>query len=55
MRRLLSLILAVILLGTCFGCFWVHDRGRHGDRDRGWYDEHDRGGDRDRGEHGERH
>ena len=71
MRRLLGLILAVILLSTCFGCFWgydrggdgdrggygTHDRGERGESDRGGYSEHDRGGygDRDRGEQGERH
>jgi hypothetical protein len=44
MRRHVSLILAIILLITCSGCFW--------DRGRGGYDEHDRGG---YGEHEERH
>lgn len=58
MKRLLSLILTVILLSTCFGCFWEHDRGEYGDRDRGGYGEHDRGehGDRDRDrDYDERH
>jgi hypothetical protein len=51
MRRPVSLILAIILLITCSGCFWgwEHDRGGYGDRDRGGR------GDRDRGEHEERH
>ena len=52
MRRPVSLILAIILLITCSGCFipgrgWVvpgdelpgdRDRGGHGDRDRGGHD-----------------
>jgi hypothetical protein len=37
MRRPLSLILAVILLITCSGCFWgwEHDRRGYDDRGRG--------------------
>jgi len=46
MRRYLSLILAVILLiVTCSGCFWHHDRGDHGGgHDGGGYGGHDGGG-----------
>ena len=62
MRRSFGLILAVILLITCFGCYWgerrgYDDRGGYGDRDRGERGDQDRGGygDRDRGEHEERH
>jgi len=57
MRRHLSLILAVILLSACFGCFWEHEGGGYGDRGGGGYGEHERGGsgDQDRGEHQERH
>ena len=63
MKRSLSLILAVILLIACFGCYWwrdrrgYDDRGGYGDRDRGEYGDRDRGerGDRDRDEHEERH
>ena len=53
MRRLLSLFIAVVLLSTCFGCFWEHDRGGYGEREG--YGERDRGerGDRDRGGYGE--
>jgi hypothetical protein len=45
MRRPVSLILAVILLIACSGCFW-EDRGRggYGDRDRGGSGEYERGG-----------
>jgi len=43
MRRPVSLILAIILLIACSGCFWDH-RGGHGDQDRGGQGEHDRGG-----------
>ena len=40
MRRPVMLILAVILLITCFsGCYW--DRG-YGEHDRGAYGDHDR-------------
>ena len=49
MRRHLGLILAVILLITCYGCFWGvendrrgydnRERGEHGDRDRAGHDE----------------
>jgi len=42
MRRLVSLILGIILLTACLGCFWG-DRGG-GEPDRGGYHEHDRGG-----------
>ena len=40
MRRPFSLILAVILLIICSGCFWgwEHDRRGYDDRDRGGYD-----------------
>jgi len=60
MKRPVSLILAIILLITCSGCFWgwEHDRRGYDDRDRGGYGEHDRGGsdDRDPGGHdGDRH
>jgi hypothetical protein len=59
MKRPVSLILAIILLVTCSGCFWGHARGGYGDRDRGGYGDQDRGGygDRDRGGHddGDRH
>ena len=57
MRRHLSLILAVILLSACFGCFWEHEGGGYGDRGGGGYGEHERGGsgDQDRGERQERH
>jgi hypothetical protein len=43
MRRPLSLILAVILLITCSGCFWgwEHDRGGYSERDRGGQGEHE--------------
>lgn len=61
MNRLVRLILVIILLISCSGCFipgrgWVvpgdelpgeHDRGGHGDRDRGGH------GDRDGGRHNE--
>jgi|GEM_PF-6823507 len=40
MRRPVSLILAIILLITCFGCFWEVERGGHGKQDRGGHDEH---------------
>ena len=52
MKRILSLIAAVILLITCSSCFWEvedHDSGGHGDRGGGGYGEH--GG----GEHEGRH
>ena len=59
MSRPVSLILAIILLITCSGCFWglEHDRRGYDDRDRGERGDQDRGehGDRDRGEHEERH
>ena len=50
MRRPVMLILAVILLSTCFsGCYWdrgygEHDRGAYGDHDSGGNDNRDRGG-----------
>jgi len=57
MRRPVSIILAIILIITCSGCFWGYDRGGYGDRDRGDRGDQDRGGygDRDRGEHEEWH
>jgi hypothetical protein len=53
MRRLVSLILVIILLTVCLGCFWG-DRGG-GEPDRGGYHEHERGGHegQDRGGHDE--
>ncbi len=38
----LSLILAVILLITCSGCFWgwEHDHGGYGKHDHGGHGEH---------------
>ena len=54
MYRPLRLILVVILLITCSGCFWVEpDGGGRGDRNRGDYGDHDRGGhgDQDRERH----
>jgi len=45
MRRPLSLILAAILLITCFGCIWGWDRGRGG------YDDRDRHDDRRDSDH----
>ncbi|HSW63169.1 MAG TPA: hypothetical protein VLH56_07665 [Dissulfurispiraceae bacterium] len=40
MRRVFALLLALILLSTCSGCFWGVDRDRRGydDRDRGGHD-----------------
>lgn len=40
MRRRISLILAVIMLVTCAGCFMgvENDRRGYGDRDRGSHD-----------------
>ena len=65
MRRPVSIILAIILIITCSGCFWDRGRGERGDQDRGGYGDRDRGdrgdqdrggyGDRDRGEHEEWH
>jgi hypothetical protein len=48
MRRSVSLILAIILLITCSGCFWGwgHDRRGYDDRDRGGHDDGDRHDDR---------
>jgi len=48
MRKPFSLILAVILLITCSGCFWgwEHDRRGYDDRDRGGHDDGDRHDDR---------
>jgi len=63
MRRTLMVILAVLMLIACSGCyigvdrggrgdrcclFWGYDRGGQGDRDRGGHGDRDRGG---RGEH----
>jgi hypothetical protein len=47
--RPISLILAIILILSCSGCFWdaEHDRGWHGDGDRGGHEmerHDDRGG-----------
>lgn len=58
MGRILNLLLAVILLISCSGCFWdaEHDRGYHDERDRRGHDvdRHDEGGDHDnRGGHDE--
>jgi len=51
MIRPVSLILAIILLLTCSGCFWEGGRGGYGEQDRGGHDQ-DRGGhDQDRGGH----
>jgi hypothetical protein len=54
MIRPVGLILAIIVLLTCSGCFWgvEHDREGHGDRDRGGHEmeRHD-----DRGGHDEHH
>jgi hypothetical protein len=53
MRRPVSLILAIILLIACSGCFWDRNRGDRGSQDRGGYGEQDR---EDRGGHdGGRH
>jgi hypothetical protein len=44
MRRSVSLILAIILLITCSGCFWGYDRGGHNDQNsRGYGDQNSRG------------
>jgi len=56
MRRPVSIILAIILLITCSGCFWDRSRGGYGEHDREGYGDQDRGGhdgDRhdDRGDH----
>jgi len=37
MRRLVSLILSIILLIACSGCFWEVDTGGDGDRDHGYH------------------
>ena len=53
MTRVLSLILATILLLACSGCiWWDHDRGGYDDHDRGGHDweRHD-----ERGGHDEHH
>ena len=58
MRRLVSVILTVVLLATCSGCFWERGRGGYGEHEREGYGDRDRGGhdDRDRGGHdGDRH
>jgi len=55
MRRVINLILVVITLIACSGCFWAvdDDRRGHGDRDRGGHedrrDHDDRGGHDGRG------
>jgi len=38
MRRLVSLILSIILLIACSGCFWEVDHRGDGDRDHGYHD-----------------
>ncbi len=59
MRRAISLILVVITLIACSGCFFwgvEDDRRGHYDRDRGGHDDrrdHDDRGDHDRGGHDE--
>ncbi len=70
MKRVLKLILVMILLISCYGCFipghgWVvpgdelpggQSRGDSGGHDRGGHSDHDRGGDSDRdGGHGKKH
>ena len=58
MIRPVSLILAIILILACSGCYWDHGRGGYGEQDREGYGERDRGGsgDQDRGGHdGYRH
>lgn len=62
-RHVISLILTIILLATCSGCFWdrgrgggygeQHDREGYGERDRGGHDDRDRGG-RDGDRHDDR-
>lgn len=42
MKKLWSLMLATILLITCSGCFWEHDRGGQHDGDRDGYGHDDR-------------
>ena len=56
MRRPVSLILTIILLITCSGCFWEVEGEGHGEHDRGWHGEHERGGsgEHEGGEHEER-
>ena len=59
MKRRISLILAIILIVSCSGCFVGveddrrgydnRDRGGHSDHDRGGSGEHDRGGPGERG------
>ena len=44
MKRPVRLILAIILLIACSGCFWDRNRGDRGSQDRGGYGEQDRGG-----------
>jgi len=55
MRRLVSLILAIILIIACSGCFWDHGREGYGEQDRGGHDEQNRGGhdEHDHGGYGE--
>jgi len=58
MRRPVSLILTIILLITCSGCFWG-DRGGAGEHDHeGSGEQHDHGGSGEHdhgGEHEEQH
>ena len=54
MKKPVGLILAIILLITCSGCFWGYDRGGYGDRDRGGYGDQDRGGHDDGDRHDDR-
>jgi len=46
MEKPLSLILTVLLLMTCSGCFWGwdHGHGGHNYRDHGGHGDQDRGG-----------
>jgi hypothetical protein len=44
MRRPVSIILAIILIITCSGCFWDRGRGGHGEQGREGYGDQDRGG-----------
>ena len=44
MRRPVSIILAIILIITCSGCFWDRGLGGHGEQGREGYGDQDRGG-----------